>query len=86
MPVAKKKVAAQAKLTKTVRELRRELAVARKELEQQRRFNRQLARKVLPLLPKKLEDQIPSIDEIKKMAATQPSLLDIIDSLQLGTR
>jgi hypothetical protein len=81
MPTTKKPVERNGQTT-TVRQLKKELSAVRNELEQERRLNRQLARKVLPLLPKKLEDQIPSIDEIKRLADTQPALLEFIDSLK----
>ena len=79
---ATRKSAARNGSTKTVRNLKKEIEILKKELEKQRRFNRQLARKVLPPCPKSIEDQIPSVEEIRKLAAQRPTILEIIESLK----
>jgi hypothetical protein len=68
-------------VTAKIRQLTKELAAAKKELQVERRWRKKLQRAVLPLCPKEWEDQIPDAEEVKRMAASQPPLREFLASL-----
>ena len=84
MPKTKNKIERNGKskaAVKTVQQLTKELAAAKKELQVERRWRKKLQRAVLPLCPKEWEDQIPDVEEVKRMAADQQPIEELLASL-----